>query len=170
MEDYQVRDALRRETTPKPYVEFSFAEGATTGYPSDRGPEGEQLFKLYAFVSNRSNQPAFYTVVTVFISTTIRLVSQGSFHENAPYGDQFGNNYYALRTQYGIPGDFPIFREAKIPISTLPLTIGVGRMTQHDSSFPIGYEVLTPGHHGLEFGLVRCKYGRVSIDFPAEIS
>jgi len=170
MEDYQIRDALRRETTAKPYVEFTFAERSKVGTFIDRNPNGLFIFRLHAFVSNKSNQPAFYSVVTLLISNCVKLASQGDIHELVDYKDERGNSYHALRKKYGIPGDFPIFKEAQIPISTRPIAIGVDSTTRQDGSFPIGYEVLTPGYHAVEFGLVRCRYDRLTIDFPGNLS
>jgi hypothetical protein len=172
MEDYEVRDMMRRETSAKPYVEFAFDRNNSkeSGY-SGHNPDGLFEVRLYAFVSNRSRQPAFYSVVTIFISTAVRLISQGEFQERTFYSDKRGNDYYALRRQYGIPNHFPIFSEAQIPISNPPTTIGIDYATHlAGGSFPIGYEALTPGYHGIEFGLIRCNHGRIQIDFPADLS
>jgi hypothetical protein len=168
MEDYEVRDMMRRETTAKPYVEFTFANGSKASGYSGHNPEGLFEVRLHAAISNKSRQPAFYTVVTILISTAVRLISKGTFEENLIYSDERGNDYNALRKQYGIPNYFPIFSEAQIPISNPPITIGVDYTIHRDGSFPIGYEVLTPGYRGIEFGLIRCNYGRVQIDFPAD--
>jgi hypothetical protein len=169
MEDYQIRDALRRETVAKPYVEFSLDGGGTAGVtvPGSQTPT-ERMLRLHAHLSNKSNRPAFYTVVTLFVSKAIRLIPQGTFEEVTEYRDRLGNEYFAMRKQYAIPKDFPIFKEAKITISHPPLAIGLDAVTQRDGQFPIGYEVLTPGYHGLEFGLVHCQFGQIKIEFPAE--
>jgi hypothetical protein len=170
MEDYEVRDMMRRETTAKPYVEFTFGNGSKeTGYDR-QSPEGLFEIRLRASVSNRSKQPAFYTVVTIFISTVVKLVSQGSFDENTIFTDERGDSYNALRKQYGIPTHLPIFYEAQTPLSNPPITIGIDHTTHQGRSFPIGYEVLTPGYNGREFGLIRCNYGRVKVDFPTNLS
>jgi hypothetical protein len=170
MEDYEVRDMMRRETTAKPYVAFAFANGSKQSGYDGQTPEGLFEIRLFASLSNRSRQPAFYTVVTIFISTVVRLISQGSFDERTPFTDDRGDDYNALRKQYGIPAQFPIFYEAQVPVSRPPITIGIDHTTHRDGSFPIGYEVLTPGYHGREFGLIRCNYGRLTIDFSANNS
>jgi hypothetical protein len=170
MEDYQIRDALRRETMAKPYVEFTLDDKLKDGTCLEQDLNGLFHFRLYAFASNRSNQPAFYSVVTLFISKCVSIISRASMSEVVTYDDESGNSYFALRKQYGIPQDFPLFKEAKIQISSPPITIGVDAPTKRDGSFPIGYEVMTPGYHVTEFGLVRCKYGRLKIDFPTEVS
>jgi Putative DNA-binding domain len=170
MEDYQIRDALRRETSPKPYVIFTFADEKPTGYFTEHGPNSQQRFRLHAWLGNRSRQPAYYTIATVFISTTVEIVSQSSFTEHFYVGDQFGNNYRAFRKQLGIPAHFPIFQETRIPLCAPPLTIGVDPQTVHEGTIPIGYEVLTPGSQTKEFGLIRIRQGRLSVECPADVA
>jgi hypothetical protein len=175
MADYEIRDILRRETSPKPYISFSFGEDKRkTGSFTGRDQKGQSTFRLHSWLGNRSRQPAFYSVVTIYISSTVEVISLGSMRpnwgEDSYWGDQFGNNFRAVTKRFSIPSDFPIFEEAEIVVAEPPLTIGVDQPTSIQGSIPIGYEIKTPGFSIQEFGLVRCKHGRLSIDFPTIIS
>jgi hypothetical protein len=63
MEDYQIRDAMRRATTPELFIELAFARGMAT--PIEYAPHSEisKPITLVAAVSNRSSQPAFHTII-----------------------------------------------------------------------------------------------------------
>src|SRR5258708_2548692 len=79
MEDYQVRDAMRRATTPELYVPLSLPRGKTAGIEYAYRTEMSKPIILNAFVGNRSVQPAFHTVVQLAIDTDISILSEGAF-------------------------------------------------------------------------------------------
>lgn len=76
MEDYQVRDTMRRATTPELYVRLSLA-GAVIELAQQT--EMSKPITLNALVGNRSAQPAFHTFVQLGIDTDIRIRSTGDF-------------------------------------------------------------------------------------------
>jgi len=59
MEDYQVRDTMRRATTPELYVRLSLPRGKTAGIEFAYQSETSKPIILNALVGNRSAQPAF---------------------------------------------------------------------------------------------------------------
>jgi len=59
MEDYQVRDTMRRATTPELYVRLSLPRGKTAGIEFAYQSEMSKPIILNALVGNRSAQPAF---------------------------------------------------------------------------------------------------------------
>jgi hypothetical protein len=71
MEDYQVRDTMRRATTPELYVRLSLAGGKRAVIELAHQAEMSKPILLNAFVGNRSAQPAFHTFVELGIDTGI---------------------------------------------------------------------------------------------------
>jgi predicted HTH transcriptional regulator len=58
MADYEVRDMMRRSTTPDLYVSLSFATGLTTQIQFDARTEVSRPVMLSVRIENRSAQPA----------------------------------------------------------------------------------------------------------------
>jgi hypothetical protein len=77
MEDYEMRDALRRATTPELYVELSFAAGETVPVEFAYQSERSKPITLSVIVRNRSSQPAHYALVQVGIDTELSLAYAG---------------------------------------------------------------------------------------------
>jgi len=75
MEDYEIRDALRRATTPELYVELSFAAGETAPVEFAHQSEFSKPITLFVIVRNRSSQPAPYALVQVGIDTELPVTS-----------------------------------------------------------------------------------------------
>lgn len=65
MEDYEIRDALRRATTPELSVKLSFATGDITYLQFNSNMEISKPFALEVSLSNHSSQPAFHVLMRV---------------------------------------------------------------------------------------------------------
>ncbi len=173
-EDYQIRDALRREVTARPYIEFAFSDKSKEGTFDERRQDGEHIFRLQAWLGNESRQPAYYAVITLFISTIAKIIAgqpaTNEFSEYTEYRDPHGSHFHAVRKRFSIPRDFPIFQEATVPLCNPPLILSLDYSFTNQGGLPIGYEILTPGHSKSEFGQIRMHYGRMKIDFPSDIS
>jgi hypothetical protein len=76
MEDYQVRDTMRR-ATPELYVRLSLGSGKTAVIELAHQAEISKPIILNAFIGNRSAQPAFHTFVQLGIDTDISIQSGG---------------------------------------------------------------------------------------------
>jgi hypothetical protein len=68
MEDYEVRDILRRATTPDLEVDLSFPNGGDIFAPSfGAGHDLSQTFFLQCTVRNHAATPAYYAIVDVLV-------------------------------------------------------------------------------------------------------
>jgi len=110
MEDYEIRDALRRATTPELYVELSFATGETAQvefpYQSDRS----KPITLSVIVRNRSSQPAHYALVQVGIDAELHVHTSGDFFAMGITVDgQQQQSWFGHR--FMSPPGMPIFKE-----------------------------------------------------------
>src|SRR5262249_26019813 len=128
MDDYQVRDTMRRATTPELFVKLSFASGTVTQieFPSALSVAGSDLSKpitLQVFIRNRSPQPAFHTIVQSGIDTNLPVRTPGDFGQIGPRTDanNIPLNWWELRLSS--PPNQPIFKEADLHRASL--TFGV---------------------------------------------
>ena len=79
MEDYEVRDALRRSTTPDLHVNLSFALGnAPIIFRS--GEEMSDPITMLVTITNQSSQPAYHTYVRIGLDTDLQLVRATDFY------------------------------------------------------------------------------------------
>jgi Schlafen, AlbA_2 len=111
MEDYEVRDILRRATTPDLFVTLSFLEGnqQTVRFPGS--DEESRPFNLIAHIENRSPQPAFHVVVDIGIDTDFTIISTGGFTRFASNEQVEQTPLSWLRWTLAAPPGQPIFKE-----------------------------------------------------------
>jgi len=147
MEDYQVRDTMRRTTTPELYVRLSLPRGA--GIEFAYQSEMSKPIILNALVGNRSAQPAFHTFVQLGIDTDISILSNGDF---TPVGertdaDDVPQNW--LMRRISTPPEPPIFKEADFDLIRSSMSLALGFHSQlltRDHWFRITTLVQTPGY------------------------
>jgi Putative DNA-binding domain len=87
MEDYEIRDALRRAITAELYVDLSFAMGDTAYIEFAHQSEPSKPISLFVTVRNRSSAPAHYALVQVGIDTELPLLTSGEFFSTGITGD-----------------------------------------------------------------------------------
>jgi Schlafen, AlbA_2 len=109
MEDYEVRDALRRATTPDLDVELSFAMGPSAPIVFSYQREVSNPIVMVVTVTNRSSQPAFHALIKVGIDTELSLSVAADFHALGRTGDE--QQQYWLGKQISSPPGLPIFKE-----------------------------------------------------------
>jgi Schlafen, AlbA_2 len=108
MEDYEIRDALRRATTPELYVELSFATGERANVEFAHQSDRSKPITLSVIVRNRSSQPAHYALVQVGIDTDLPLHTSGDFSSMRIDGQQ---QQHLLGYRFMSPPGMPIFKE-----------------------------------------------------------
>jgi Putative DNA-binding domain len=104
MEDYQVRDTMRRATTPELFVELSFASGKEIQLECADHANLSKPITLVASIRNRSPQPAFHVIVQLGIDANLPLRTLGNFVS-------LKQNWVQWTLQS--PPNLPIFKEAE---------------------------------------------------------
>lgn len=147
MEDYEVRDALRRATTPDLFITLSFANGDRMHINYDPREELSRPVMLLSSIGNRSAQPAHYTLIKIGIADEITVPGSGpnwaGFHRAA---DENGDWMTWLSRRIASPPDFPIFKEfaQSLDASGIPLVFHSGLLSR-THRFPIRIAIHTPG-------------------------
>lgn len=150
MEDYEIRDVLRRSSTGNPYLRFSWLR--------DTDYDGNDARAVVCFqISNRSSEPVMYAHLSVYIDD--RLVPEGytvdhftvvrNLHVIMPDGSklkvvQLTKNI--LPTQH-----MPLFREQiwSTNLKTLPVPT--------HGQYYFGYRFSCPGFEHVEGGVVKIE-------------
>jgi hypothetical protein len=125
MDDYEIRDVLRRATTPELHVELSFAMGAEAPILFAHQSELSNPITIVVTVTNRSSQPALYALVQVGVDSELPLRTSADFFSLRTTGDD--QQQYWLGHRFTSPPDLPIFKE-------------IGQDTTHRLTFTIGYD------------------------------
>jgi hypothetical protein len=156
MEHYEIRDAMRRVTSPDLTLEFDLLvkQAAYRTIEFSKFRDKSDMTPLGAVVNNNSNQPAMHTFVSVYLDRSLKVEQPGlyTYYGEREFGMNDIRNVYTLKI--GVPQQFPIFKEMKYMIDPLYFTIS-NRLLGHTAN--LGYELRAPGcfrekHGRLEFG------------------
>lgn len=142
MEDYEVRDTMRRSTTPAPFIK------CTVDIPKLSGDDITVNVRVQ--IGNKSNEPALYTVIEFYIDDRIWVgVDFDKFSITDATINVEGVQYGCKRLvrNLGIPAFLPLFKEQIFDIGKISLNIG---------PVPgyIGYKLASPGFSNERFGSI----------------
>lgn len=153
MEDYEIRDVLRRAVTPKLVVTFSLLAGdeERVVWPEGSAESAEIRFRL--LVGNESAEPAVYTVLTLFLDSSLIVKNSGGLSFEGQSTER-GNLVRQYRQMVGPPNNFPIFKEIQTQLATPHIAVALSReqFAGTAARFVIGYMIATPGFSGERFG------------------
>ena len=150
MEDYEIRDALRRATTPELYVELSFATGERAQVEFVDQSERSKPISLFVIVRNRSSQPAYYALVQVGIDTELPVHTLGDFFTMGITGDDQQQQHW-LGHRFMSPPGMPIFKEIdQDPLHRRSLTFTYPSSRPGDTYFYLTTSVQTTGYVATE--------------------
>jgi hypothetical protein len=153
MEDYEVRDVLRRAQTPKLVVTFSLLAGSDEliSWPNEGAESSPIRFRL--LVGNESTEPAIYTVLTLFLDSALIVRNDGGL-SYIGQSIEAGSSVKQYRRMIGPPAQFPIFKEAQMQIAVPHISVALDRerFVGRAARFVIGYAIATPGFSYQKFG------------------
>lgn len=162
MEDYEIREALNRSTTPDLYLRMGLAQTPTEVILAPNSLRSEP-FGINAAIGNRSPQPSFYTVVHLFADNRLEGSATG-YQVGAPAQTKTGVPLNRWINKLGIPGHFPIFAETEFSVLdghwllTMPAElIGTQQI------FAIGYMITAPGFSSQRFGKLFLTDGTLTL-------
>jgi hypothetical protein len=146
MHDYEIKDIMRRSTTPDLFVTLSFLEGNQQALRFPGSDEESRPFNLIAYIENRSPQPAFHVVVDIGIDTDFKIVARGDFTQFASNEQVEQTSLNWLRWTLTAPPGQPIFKEHPRLVSenVIMLTINANNVRTQDF-FDLTVRVVSPG-------------------------
>jgi hypothetical protein len=156
MEDYEIRDALRRGTTPKLQLKLRFAAGESVGVEfSDERTEFSKPIGIVVEIINESSQPAYHAFVEVGVDADLALRTTNNFYQTGTRGD-----LYWLCHRFSSPPALPIFKEID-PVNNhrLTFTIAVPRSLLRESLCYLATSIQTPGYTATDRWVIHSRGG-----------
>jgi len=145
MYDYEIRDILRRATTPDLWINFRFDTGKATAVNFPPQTDVSDPIKLHASIGNKSQQPATYAVIKLFIDNAFTLTSGAGLSHINDINVFRDHHLKGLLKLWGGISHIPIFREVTFAVADMPLQFTVDSKCLESSDFYFAYEILTAG-------------------------
>ena len=145
MHDYEIRDVMARGSTPMPFVEIALNGEQTAILNYLPGSQQSEPINLTMTVSNKSSEPALYSIVQLGLDSGITVRAKGNFENPS------STNYHGVMTDWyrykmGIPAHFPLFREAKFTIDDNRFTVSFPLLqTGYRKRYRVTAVCTTPG-------------------------
>lgn len=151
MEDYEIRDALRRQTTPNLAITLRLPRGDNGQLELVHGQEISKPIALGILVSNLSPQPAFHTLVQVAIQREVTVLNRNDFVSTG-LSESDGLKLSRFTKRVSTPPDLPIFQEIGQDLGNLHLGFHNRMMGGPPTyKFRVVTSVLTPGFSKTEY-------------------
>jgi hypothetical protein len=164
LEDYEIREAMNRATTPEPFVEISLpAERTKIEWPADPSqPSGP--IALNVRIGNRSPALALYTHVMLVLSGELILVKHGG-HEtirgHTPEGE-----VHTIMFNLVTPNHFPLIKEKVFKLGSGTHFAIPRAHREEEKWYPIGHEISTSGYTYTRFGHIIKRDAIVGLSEP----
>jgi hypothetical protein len=163
MEDYEVKDALRRSTTGDPYMKLSWSEALPT-------EKGVRQGRLKVHVGNLAAEPILYALLRVYLDRRIVPADAAFPHWEVNYNAELeaeGNSISVVRLSRNIlpTNHMPIFREATW------LMVDVVLPVPSVDDYIFHYTIVAPGVDAKFSDVFRFDgYEMTSLAFPPKIN
>ena len=164
MEDYEIRDALRRATTPELFVALRLGNPKVEFDPL---AEISKPIGLQVLIGNRSPQPAFHTIVRVGLDERLQLRTGNDFSPTGTSEKGTGLHKLWLTRRLSSPHFQPIFQEADPSI--LSLTFSIKSEHLHGTVFHLTTIVQTPGYSATEQWGMICEGSMLTLYDPSDL-
>jgi hypothetical protein len=112
--------------------------------------------QFFPRIGNRSNQPAFHTLVKLLLDTELTVTHGATFQhsgsEPAPH-----NNWFNIYSKViGTPPYLPVFKELEFGVCDTAFSFVLpAEHINREMLYQFGYEVATPGYIRRELGTMR---------------
>ena len=170
MLDYEIRDIMRRSTTPDLYTDLFFDGRQTTFQASTReGAQHSDTVILHCVVRNRSNAPAYHVVADFLIDFDLLI----PFHlppfktvgerDEAPHPKM-----RILRRVINSPPDLPIFKESEVEQHSDTVAIQISFEVIEGGGIYLETTVHTPGFSTSEKWQITSRNGLLKLVPPSD--
>lgn len=170
MEDYEVRESMRRSTTPELHVKLLFKDRQTVPvtFSNDADALRSAPEIVSIAVSNNSREPALYSVLRIAIDKELSPNPRTSgFYFTGEYPAPNGNVLRHYDKTLISPTVMPIFLGPSFVIGEFEISIP---QEHRDRSliYPFTTEILTPGYQKAESGIFRFERNILSVQVQSD--
>jgi hypothetical protein len=145
MEDYEIRDVLRRSSTPDLSLKF-----ALTVTNQDQTTSLVNAI-LTVNIVNRSNEPAVYSSVHIFLDADLQVSDIKNFERAGESELTYGQHLHLLKyfSRNLLPSNHqPIWRERPFLLANIPITLNPS------ICYVVGFDISCPGMWKQRFGTI----------------
>lgn len=151
MADYEVRDTMRRATTPELFLDYRFSDFEVA--------IGGLMTRMTVIIGNRSQEPAFYTTVDIAIdrrAESAPIGESGWARSDGSFAFDTGSVSVAeWHKKLLVPNNVPVFREKLFTVGTFQITID-----RNGGGYFIGQDVSCPGFRSNKGGILNAFGGK----------
>lgn len=160
MEDYEVRDILRRAIWPDLFVLFRLK---TSELIFQDGNELSEPIQLIPSIGNRSSEPAYYSSLQLYFAEDVGVSASVTNYRTKRRDARLDDIWFtALHKMLTIPSFFPIIKETVFDLEPIALTFK--KPTQQLTRYRMAYDVKAPGCHRQEAQELVLEGGSVRIE------
>jgi hypothetical protein len=166
MEDYEIRDILRRSTTPnlKAVLSFGGEDTMTLEFP---GGELSKTFLLNCTVSNLSPTPAYHAIIEVMVDfDLINPFHVPPFNQIGVFDAAPSPKFRVFRRTITSPPDVPIFKEAVHETHIAQIALQMPLTLRGSSIIYLETNVQAPAFSKREEWAINCSGGRLALWAP----
>jgi hypothetical protein len=165
MHDYEIRDIMRRSTTPDLYAELSFDARQTSITPRvTDGAQHSETVMLHCAVRNRSNAPAYHVVVDFFVDYVLMIpFLVGPFKIIGERDEAPTPKMRIFRRVINSPPDLPIFKEGEVEQHSGVVPIQIPFEVVARGIIYLETSIQTPGFSATEQWLIQARNGTLKL-------
>lgn len=170
MHDYEIRDIMRRSTTPDLFTELSFDGREKTHMPSiTQGARHSDTVMLHCVVLNRSNTPAYHVVVDFFVDFDLPIPFQvGPFRSIGERDEVPRAKMRIFRRVINSPPDLPIFKDGEVEQHSGVVAVQIPFEVLQGGNIYLETSIQAPGFSATEEWLIAARNGQLKLVPPKE--
>jgi hypothetical protein len=166
MDDYEIRDIMRRSTTPdlQIWLDFGGKDKLMTEFAAG---ELSKSFFLSCTVSNRSAAPAYHAIIDILVDAELTNPFQvNPFTQTTMIARTPSRNFKVFRRTISSPPDVPIFQEAVHETHIGQIALQMPIELRASSIIYLETKIQAPGFSKHEEWAIMCKGGLLTLLHP----
>ncbi len=153
MEDYEVKDVMRRAQAPDLYLTFNLLQPLSEFCVTfAAGQPFSEPIALQVGIGNRAPEPAFHAIVEIYIDSRLKVLSHPDLElvEGAILQvDERRLRINAVRRSWSSPAQMPIFEGPQFRLTSDSLTLGIPvEDADREGAYFLGWRLMAPGMRG----------------------
>jgi hypothetical protein len=145
MEDYEVREAMTCNTNPELYILIELSP-ETFPLVYAQGAEHSNPVSLSFHLGNKSNTPALYSLVSIYIDDKLKITSTGVFKGPLKQVAAQGREFDVYTKGLSVPEHFPIFKEMMFALNDRSFHVAVPKLPSGNRAvYQLTALIRTPG-------------------------
>ena len=157
MADYEVREAMRRATTPALSLKPTFP----TGIHFAQGASESNIIPMRLTIENQSGEPAFHAVGQIYVEPLVKIEVRNDWPGYPPSKEIRGAEAVGVQKLIGSGTTFPIFREFPLSAGEIHLSFPFDHHLTKVNDYVMHMHLFWPGGAWQQRGYIRIHRGNI---------